>query len=173
LARFDDFAPQQFNQQNTQLSFSEGQPDEGLVLSAPTGSEPIPPPWQIELRKQNNTDQYKVESDSKLYKGLGNWDNVTVSGLGTWQSASEGYIILKGVVNNGTVQSASIQKETTLPDRIKFTSGNNPRQTEFVTQLGYIFMQEGSLQVRQNAFHNFTLLDSCVNGKAATYPIAT
>jgi hypothetical protein len=35
VSQFDDFAPQQFNQQNTQLSFNRGQPDEGLVLSAP------------------------------------------------------------------------------------------------------------------------------------------
>jgi hypothetical protein len=134
------------------------------------GGSIAPHPWQILLRIENNTNQYKVDSASRLYKGLGDWDNVTVSGLGTWQSASSGYVVLRGVVANGICSSASIAIESSLPERIEFSDDD---QTSFATQLGFLFQEGESLLVRQNAFHNFTLITSCVNGKAAIYPIAT
>jgi hypothetical protein len=133
------------------------------------GGGEAPHPWQILLRTENDNVEYKVESASSLYSGLGSWDSVEITGLDVWQGASEGYVVLKGVVSNGACSSASIEIQGGLDDRIEFSDDD---QTSFTTQIGFIFEEGDSLSVRQNAFHNFTLIDSCVNGNSAIYPIA-
>jgi hypothetical protein len=175
LARFDDFAPQQFNQQNTQLSFSEGQPDEGLVLSAPTGSEPIPHPWQILLRiiPETNPPQYeaKIESASLLYKEIGSFDNISVDNIGTWEPAGEGFIILEVEFADGEADSAEVLfKEANKGNAVTFVSGE---QTKFRYSIGYLYRDESnSLLLRQDCFGQLALVEICVSGKPAQYPIS-
>jgi hypothetical protein len=148
-------------------------PDNGYYVSGGEGSVP-PHPWQIllENRSTGNTPnfQYKIEPASRLYRGLDSWSNIDVTGIGEWRPASAGYITLFGVVDNGSCTGASIQNQSQLSDRIDFVGEN---QNSFTVQLGFIFSEENSLVVRQNAFHNFTIIDTCVGGKLAIYPLAT
>jgi len=131
-------------------------------------------PWKILLRTIPDTDppeyEFKVESASRLYSGLASWDDIEVDGLDEWANASEGYVVLLGVVENGECTEASIQRQSTLSDRIDFVDSE---QNSFTAQLGYIYEQDEVLLVRQNAFHNFTLTNICVNGRPAIYPFAT
>jgi hypothetical protein len=134
-----------------------------------------PHPWQILLRTIPETDppqyEFKVELNSRLYKGLGDWNNVTVSGLNSWSSVSEDqYVVLNGNVDNGECTDASIEMVDTLPNRINFEGEN---QNKFSVQIGFFFTANDSILVRQNAFHNFTIIDTCIGGKLAIYPLPT
>jgi hypothetical protein len=128
-------------------------------------------PWKISLRETDGGTEFKVELNSRLYSGLGNWDNIDVAGLNSWSGVSEGYIILFGVVEDGVCTEASIEgPQSTLSDRIDFV---DEEQNSFAAQLGYLYQEDDDWRVRQNAFHNFTLMDFCVNAKTAIYPVAT
>jgi hypothetical protein len=150
--------------------------EDSYFLGGGGGGGSVPPhPWQIKLRTVPETDppeyEFKVEAASRLYEGLENWSDIEVSGLNEWFSILDGeYIILNGTVENGACTEAEILKTDTLPDRIVF---EDDEQTEFNTQLGFIFSQGEQLRVRQNAFHNFTLIQNCINDKIAIYPFAT
>jgi hypothetical protein len=169
----EESLPQQFNQQ-TNRSFAqqeESLPD--LILPAMGGGgNSVAHPWKISLRTENDVVQYKVELNSALYSGLGSFSNIEVTGLDFWAEASEGYLYLFGVIEDGVCTEASIQGPAEIPsDRIEF---NDDEQNSFSTIIGYIYEDEnGNLVVKQDAFHNFTLFNICVNGNPAIYPIAT
>lgn len=129
-------------------------------------------PWKIILRSNEETFEYKIELNSALYSGLGNFTNIAITGLDFWAPASVGYLYLFGIVENGICTEASIQGPEEIPsDRIDFVGDE---QNSFSTILGYIYDDEnGNFFVKQDAFHNFTLLDVCVNGRPAIYPLAT
>lgn len=147
----------------------------GTSTSVPAeggGGSFITHPWKITLRTDEfDNIQFKVELNSKLYSSLTNWNSITISGLNTWTNASVGYILLSGTVSNGACTKASIQGPKSLPtNKTNFTNGS---QTSFVTQLGYLYQDDGgNFLVRQNAFHNFTLFGLCINGNPAIYPVA-
>lgn len=128
-------------------------------------------PWQILLRTVDDATEYKIEYNSTLYSGLNNWNNIAITGLNSWTPASVGFLVIFGVVENGACIKASIQGPETIPsDRIDFV---DDVQVSFAAQIGYIYKVEESWFVRQLAFHNFTLIQTCVDGKAALYPFAT
>jgi len=129
-------------------------------------------PWKIELRRNNSGSyEFRVNLNSNLYSSLGSFSSVVVSGLGVWNGAGVGFILLNGSVSNGICSFANVVGPTILSQRISF-SGKN--QTAFSTKLGYIYSSgSGTLSVIQNAHHDFTLIETCVDGKPAIYPIAT
>jgi hypothetical protein len=128
-------------------------------------------PWKIYLRETDGGTEFKVELNSRLYSGLGSWNNISVDGLNSWSGVSGGYIILFGVVEDGVCTEASIEgPQTTLSDRIDFV---DEEQNSFAVQLGFLYQSDDSWQVRQNAFHNFTLINTCVNGIPSIYPMPT
>jgi hypothetical protein len=134
------------------------------------GGSSSPHPWQILLRTNDETYEYKIEVNSRLYSGLESWSDIEVGGLDGWANASVGYVILFGVVDDGVCTEANIQSgQGSLPTRITFSEDI---QTGFAVQLGYLFEQDNVFFVRQNAFHNFTLINVCVSGKPAIYPMA-
>jgi hypothetical protein len=131
-----------------------------------------PHPWQIRLVTNDEEDVfYLVEYNSNLYAGLGSYTNVTVTGLDSEAPVSEGYVVLTGTVVNGACSTANVNLEGSFPERIEF---NEDVQTKFSAIIGYLYQDENDAwTVRQNAFHNFTLFSTCVNGMPAIYPIAT
>lgn len=174
-----DPIPQQFNQQRRELIQQQDDPVAKLNLPATGGGGGgvIPPhPWQVLLRTVPNTDpveyEYRVDLNSTLYSSLGSFSNIAVTGLNFWAEASVGYLYLFGVVSNGVCTEASIQGPTSIPsDRIDVV---DEAQTSFSSIIAYLYIDgDGGIAVQQRAFHNFTLIDSCVNGVSAIYPIAT
>lgn len=174
-----DPIPQQFNQQRRELI--QQQDDPVAKLNLPSigggGGGVIPPhPWQVLLRAVPDTDpveyEYRVDLNSTLYSSLGSFSNIAVTGLDFWAPASTGYLYLFGVVSNGVCTEASIQGPEAIPsDRIDFVGGI---QNSFSAIIAYLYGDgAGGIAVQQRAFHNFTLINSCVNGNAAIYPIAT
>lgn len=132
-----------------------------------------PHPWQIVLKTEGNgPTEFKVELNSKLYSGLESWNDIEVNGLNEWNAANVGYIVLFGVIENGICTEASIEGPQGIPsDRIDFVEDE---QNSFSTILGYIYDDgDGNLLVKQETFHNLTLINCCVNGIPAIYPFAT
>ena len=171
-----DPIPQQFSQQRSGLIQQQDDPLPTLSLPASGGvlSSSLIHPWQILLRVVPESDppeyEFKVELNSRLYSGLSSWSNIEITDIGTWKEVSLGYVVLFGVVDGGVCTEASIEIQETLSDRMDFVDGS---QTSFATQLGYLYQEGDAWIVRQNAFHNFTLVDTCVSGVSAIYPIAT
>jgi hypothetical protein len=135
------------------------------------GADAPPHPWQVTFRKDGETWQYKVDLASDLYKGFADWTKQTVTGLDAWASASEGYLVLTGTIASGAITAAAVSLGgTTLPARITF-AGSPSVQTQFVYQLAYIYAVGDGFKVIQNAHSHLTLVDVCVDGKGALYPI--
>jgi hypothetical protein len=131
-----------------------------------------PHPWQIVFRTlEDGTLEFKVELESYLYEGISDWKFVDVVGLDTWKAVVEGYVILEGTVAGGECTEAKIDGPIfSLPERVKYS---NEFQSKFSANLGYLYEVEGAWFIRQNAFHNFTLFDTCIDGKRTIYPIST
>jgi hypothetical protein len=164
--------PQQFNQQTNRFFAQQEESLPDLILPAMGGEDSVAHPWKISLRTEENVVQYKVELNSALYSGLGSFANIEVTGLNFWASASEGYLYLFGVIEDGECTEASIQGPEEVPsDRIEFI---DDEQNTFSTIIGYIYNDENeNLVVKQDAFQNFTLMQTCIDGKSALYPFAT
>ena len=146
-----------------------------IILSQPALINPHP--WQIVFRTENDTLQFKVDLNSRLYKNLKDWTEIEVDGLNDWKSASAGFLILFGVIIDGECTEASIQGPQEVPsDRIEFLDGPNDSkiQNSFATLLGYFYEDENeNIVAQQIAFHNFTLMQTCIDGNPALYPFAT
>lgn len=129
-------------------------------------------PWQVTLRTENGVTQYKVDFNSTLYSGLASFDNIEVTGLDFWATASAGYLYLFGVVENGICTDASIQGPEEIPsDRVDLIDGE---QNSFSTIIAYLYDDgNGGIAVQQRAFHDLTLINTCINGVSSLYPIAT
>ena len=126
-------------------------------------------PWKIYLRTQNNDTQFKVDLNSVIYPSFQNWDTITVVGLDTWSDVSTGFVVISGDVNNLECELVSISGPiVSPPDRISFSEDT---QASFSVIIGYLYQQDGTWCAIQNAFQNLTLIDVCVDGKAAIYPI--
>jgi hypothetical protein len=170
----NDFGSQQFNQNNNEsIQRTASDPIADLILTSGGGGRGITPhPWQILLRLNEDGDpEFKVELNSDLYSGLGTWDEVPITGLNTWIAASTGYITLRGTVSSGVVVGAEIIGPLVdLPERVVFSGST---QTDFSALLGYLSFQDEQLTVRQISYQNFTLINSCINGNPAIYPIVT
>lgn len=130
-----------------------------------------PHPWKISLKTEGSVVQYKVDFNSTLYKSFDSFDNIAVTGLDFWASASTGYLYIFGVVSDGVCTKASIQRAASKPSRIGFVG---EEQNAFSVLIAYLYNGgNGGITVQQRAFHDFTLIDTCVGGKLAIYPIAT
>lgn len=170
-----EFVPQQFNQSKSEIiQRSAQEPIADLVFSG-GGDNAVfnPHPWQVLLRTtEDEITEYKVELNSNLYSGIGSWDNINITGLDFWTPISEGFLVLFGVVSGGVCTEASIQGPQAVPsDRIDFVG---EEQSSFASQIAYLYQDvDGGWVVRQLAFSDLTLVDFCVNGKSAIYPIAS
>ena len=150
-------------------------PENGYYEAGGGGGLTPPHPWKITIRTIPGSDppayEYGIESASRLYSAIESWGDIEVSGLGNWQPVSEGYIVLFGTIDQGVCTEASIQVQNTISDRIDLV---DDAQTSFAVELGYMYQNEDTWLVRQNAFHNFTLMGVCTSaGKTALYPFAT
>lgn len=76
------------------------------------------------------------------------------------------------VAKNQTMLNNSEQNCENIGNLVE-TSGNPPKQTKLRQQIGYVFFEGGNPQIRQNAWHNYTLLDVCRNGIPIKATIAT
>jgi len=168
---------QQFNQQRSNLIQQQDDPLPTLSLLGGGGtSEVTIHPWKISLRTVPESDppeyQFRVELDSKLYSGFGSWDIIEIVDLNVWKDISnQGAVVLFGVVDGGVCTEASIQgPQDPISDRIDSVDGV---QSSFTTQLGYIYQEGDAFFAEQNAFQNLTLINICVNGSPAIYPIPT
>lgn len=137
------------------------------------GYRPPAHPWQILIRQKPDSDEqeYKIELNSFLYKSLENFSNkVTLSGLNQWKNLqAEGYLFIEGEVEELECTSATIVgPEETLPQRVEFSG---EKQTKFVYPIAYFYQQFNSFLVRQDCFMNLTLMEVCVGGKVAIYPM--
>lgn len=172
-----DPLPQQFNQQRSGLIQQQDDPLPTLSLPSSGGtSEGIIHPWKISLRTVPESDppeyQFRVELNSKLYSGFGSWDSIEIIDLNVWKDISnQGSVILFGVVAGGVCTEASIQgPQDTISDRIDSVDGE---QSSFAVQLGYIYQDDDAFFAEQAVFQNLTLINICVNGSPAIYPIST
>jgi hypothetical protein len=134
--------------------------------------ETIAHPWKIELRTNPNTQNYeiRVSSESRLFSGIENWSTVGISNLGSWVSLSYGYVVLSCGVSGSNPTSGSVNFGSSFGNRISI-SGTN--QTGFRFLLGNVISENSSPKIKQYAFHNLTIFQTCVDGKPAIYPIAT
>lgn len=130
-------------------------------------------PWKISIRAQPNSDppvyQYNIEANSKLYNGvLG--DNISVSGLGTWQALgdSDTNIFIDVDISENIVSNASVEKTANLGSLII----GNP-QTRLKVPLGYIWFVDDAPNLRQDVWHHLTLIDACRQGFPVKTYIAT
>jgi hypothetical protein len=161
--------------------FTSSTSESKIYTTTPTTSQVVQPqsnaaqistphPWQVLLRTEDDVDQYKVDFNSTLYRGLDSFDNIAVTGLDFWAEANLGYLYLFGVVSNGVCTEASIQGPTEIPsDRIEFIDGE---QNTFSVLIAYLYEDEdGNTAVQQRAFQDLTLMDFCINGNATIYPL--
>lgn len=134
-------------------------------------SSSIVHPWKVTLLSEDDTTFYKVEYNSNLYSSIASWTKIEVTGLDFPSEMSEGFLTLFGVVVDGVCTEASIQGPEAIPsDRIDFVGDD---QNSFAVQIAYLYLNEdGGWSVRQLAFSDLTIVDFCVNGKPAIYPIA-
>lgn len=154
--------------------------DPPQVASASLAPEEIFHPWKITIVDTSTTStpvwRYKIEQASRLFNGFGG-NEITVNGAdGVLRNIGEGYYILEIDISNGIVTQAQIKINSSFGNAIE-TSGTPPKQTKARIRIGYVYT-EGSgsslvYRIRQNAFHNFTLIDACRNGAPIKYPIAT
>jgi hypothetical protein len=131
-----------------------------------------PHPWQVSLKQNDGAYEYQVESKSNVYKSFENYEKFAVTGLGSWQSASEGFIFLSGTVEELTVQQLTIEgPKDDIGERVTF-SGDD--QTKFTVPIAYIFKTvSGGTNVRQLQFQDLTMIDTCIKGKVAVIPMTS
>ena len=170
--RIASYRPQATTYNTASLGRRASQEDGTVVVGSGGGAAQTGPhPWQITLRTEEDETEFKVELNSFLYKGLEDWEIIEVSGLDEWKTAGEGYIILRGNVSNLECNKALIvDSQQSLPKRINFFG---EKQDVFSVQLGYLYIVDNIFFVRQNSFQNLTIIDTCVGGKSAIYPIPT
>jgi hypothetical protein len=128
-------------------------------------------PWKISLFTENQITKYIVALDSFLYKGSF-YQNVEVDGLDEEKDVQEGYVVLRGDIANGECSNALIEISNTFQRIVSVFDGTQSNQTKFYYRLGYLFKDENDVWiVRQDTFTNLRLLDFCIDGVAALYPI--
>lgn len=163
----------QFQATTTDTKLYTGSPaiTETPQISQSQATEFTPHPWKIYLRTENDQTQYKVELNSNLYSSLSNWNNISINGLDFWTSISAGFLILFGIVEDGICTSASIQGPQAVPsDRIEFIDN---LQNTFAVQLAYFYQDENNRWiVRQLAFQDLTLIQTCIDGNPSIYPFS-
>lgn len=129
-------------------------------------------PFKIYSETGDGGTQVKVESASSVYSGFGSFATTAITGLDSWTSAAQGYVIVEAEVSaGGTVTSQAILwGEPSFGTRITF---DDDVQTAYRFPIAYLYFVDTALQIRQLAFTDKTLVTLCVNGKSATYPIST
>jgi hypothetical protein len=153
-----------------------GLPSEDSYYEAGGGAVP-PHPWQITIENKSTGTtpnwQYKIEPASRLFNGFGG-NSITVNGAdGVFRNIETGYYILEiSFSENGTVEQAQIEISSNFGNAVE-TSGSPLKQTKARIRIGFVFLEGGNYIVRQNAFHNFSLVDACRNGVPIKFPIAT
>lgn len=173
----EEAIPQQFNQQtNRSIEQQEERLPELSLPAMAEEEEVIAHPWKITIRTTPNSDpptyQYAIESGSRLFNGFGE-NEVGVSGAdGIFRNLEEGYYFIEVIFSDNIVDNAQIKTGTNLGNIIE-TSGDPPKQTKLRQQIGYVFFEDGVPQLRQNAWHNYTLFDVCRNGIPVKVTIAT
>jgi hypothetical protein len=118
-------------------------------------------------------EEVKVESASSVYSGFDSFTSIAITGLDFWTAALVGYAIVEANVSaGGTVTSQQVLWGLDTPEpRITFEEDT---QTKYRFPIAYLYLDaNGSLKIRQLSFTDKTLTSSCVNGKAAKYPIST
>lgn len=139
------------------------------------GGNAVAHPFQVRLEaNEQGVQQYIIELNSNLYKGLGNFDKQSITGLNSPSTPSTGFLSLFGVVDEGVVTSASIQgPEATPSDRIDIQgSGADREQNSFNYLIAYLYQDGDSWKVRQLCFQDLTLMNVCIDGVACVYPFA-
>lgn len=142
------------------------------------GGSSVAHPWKITIedkRTGGNTPvwKYAIESASRLFDGFGG-DEVTVSGAdGVFRNLEDGFYFIEVDFNNGEIDQAQIQIDGNIGDFV-VTSGDPPQQTKLRQQIGYVFFDnDGNPQIRQNAWHNYSLFAVCKDGTPVKVTIAT
>lgn len=176
--RVVEYEPQQFDQQKRQLKSGSLDTVEDFILSSPSGEVQIPPhPWKITIEDTSTGPtpnfQYKIEPASRLFNGFGG-NSITVNGTdGVFRNIETGYYILEiSFTETGAVEQAQIEISEDFGDALEF-EGDPEKQTKAKIRIGFVYEEEEVYRVRQNAFHNFTLVDACRNGIPIKFPIAT
>lgn len=167
-----EFVPQQFNQQkNETVQRFAGDPIADLALDGGGGGDATIHPFKIYKRVEDGLEEVKVESASSVYSGISSFTTIPITGLDFWTTASVGYVIILGVISGGIVTSQEIiWGQPTLGSRISFSGG---AQTGYRVPIAYLYRDEnGSLRIRQLSFTDKTIMDSCVDGNPAKYPMA-
>ena len=155
-------------------SSKEGEPDlptSEYYVGGGSGDASIHP-FKIYSRVDSETLQVKVESASSVYSGFGSFSTTAITGLDSWTSAAQGYVIVEAQVSaGGTVTSQAILwGQDSLGTRIIFEEDT---QTGYKFPIAYLYFVDTALQIRQLSFTDKTLVTVCVDGKGAVYPIST
>jgi hypothetical protein len=152
-------------------------PSDDSYYEAGGGGKAPPHPWQITIEDKSTGPtpnfQYKIEPASRLFNGFGG-NSITVNGAdGVFRNIETGYYILEiSFSENGTVEQAQIEISANFGNGVE-TSGSPAKQTKARVRIGFVFLEGENYIVRQNAFHNFSLVDACRNGVPIKFPIAT
>lgn len=148
-----------------------------IEFTPPPTTEFPPHPWQITIRTVPESNppeyEYQIESSSRLFDGV-DGEEISVDGAdGEWRNLDEGFFFIEiDFKEDGTVEQSQIQIEESVGNRVE-SSGDPPTQTKARQRIGYVYFDEDTPKVRQEAFHNFTLLYTGVNGVVCKIPFAT
>lgn len=174
-----EFIPQQFIQNNNEtIQRSAPDPIGDLILGDGAGGGDTPAhPWKITIRTVPDTDpqeyEYAIESGSRLFNGFGANEVTVVGADGEWRNLEEGYYLIEVDFEQGEFSYAQIQIAEEIGEFVEI-AGDPPRQTKLKQQIGYIFFDDDGIpQLRQNAWHNYSLMDVCLSGFPAKVAIAT
>jgi hypothetical protein len=121
-------------------------------------------PWQITSRVDGGGIQFKIEEESKIFRGTGTFNTFPVSGLNEWVTANIGYIILEStIVDYEITDSEIIWGAGSDLTRAEYDSTED-FQTITRIRIGEIYLNEFGLQVRQMVFSNLTPITTCYDG---------
>jgi hypothetical protein len=129
-------------------------------------------PFQIRQKTEGEppVTQVLIEASSDLYTELGSFSNQAITGLDFWTNIQDGFVILKGTYVDGELDEAEILwGEASRGTAVEF-SGD--LQSSFRYCIGYIYEDDDVWFIRQECFGNLSLVETCINGKPAQYPIS-
>lgn len=130
-------------------------------------------PWKITIRTVENSYEYAIETASRLFDGFGG-ESIEVNGAdGEFRNLEEGFYFIEVDFNeDGDIEQAQIQIGEDIGDLIE-TSGDPPEQTKLRQEIGYVYFEDDVPKVKQNAWHNYTLLNTGINGVICKTTFAT
>lgn len=139
------------------------------------GGESFPShPWKITIRTVPESDppeyEYAIESASRLFNGFGGTEVDVVGADGVFRPVEEGFYFIEVEFTSGEISQAGIKITEDMGASVETEGG---KQKKLKQQIGYVYFEDGVPEIRQYAWHNYSLFDVCRDGGPVKITIAT